>query len=88
MNQRIAEFETLWTATVLLPLMRPQLVRQIVEIELPDSLDMPRPELQRVTNAHEVLPPGLRVLWDHASAEEKGEIVKNYIYWCEVDIGV
>jgi hypothetical protein len=89
MNLRIADFQFLWIATVMPPPMPP--LSQLRDEDRWDSdleLELPRPKLCRTTNGHEVLPADLRAEWDTAGAEDKEEIVKSYMYWREVDIGV
>ena len=87
MNQRIAEFQYVWIATVMPPPM-PRLRDESDRWDSEVDLELPRPKLCRATNEHEVLPADLRAEWDAAGANDKEEIVKSYRYWREVDIGV
>jgi hypothetical protein len=87
MNQRIAEFQYVWIATVLPPPIAP-LRGEPDRWDSELDLELPRPKLCRATNEHEVLPADLRAQWDEAGAADKEEIVKSYMYWREVDIGV
>lgn len=88
MNLRIADFQFLWIATVMPPPMPPLSQLRGDRWDSDSDLELPRPELRRATNGHEVLPADLRAEWDAAGAEDKEEIVKSYMYWREVDIGV